>query len=62
MDKSWQKPSVNVRRGKPKILLIKLRRTELRSVLTGKLCDNRLHETELRGRQGDKMSNKKDCV
>ena len=62
MDKSWQKPSVNVRRGKPKILLIRLRKTELRSVHTGKLCDNRLHETELRGRQEGRMSCKKDSV
>ena len=50
------KPSVTVKRGRHRILLIRSRKTEPKNKLTGKQFGNILQETELSERLGDKMN------
>ena len=61
-DKNSVKPSVTVKRGRRTILLIRSRKTEPRNELTGKQFGNRLQETELSERLGDKMSCRRGSV
>ena len=55
-DNNLVKPSMTMKRGRHRILLIRSRKTEPRNELTGKQFGNRLQETELSERLGDKMN------